>query len=197
MLLLTNGPPLGDKSKTKPRNGRVSAGMGSAKDTEHEGHEVLTCYWHPGLETALSCSRCGKSICTQCLVQAHVGIRCRECGKAVPMPTFEVPPSYYARAVGVGLASGIGGGILWAVVNLIFRGIPFLASLIAVGIGYSVGELISLAVNRKRGNGLAWIAGLSVALAFLVSWQIAHFRFEIVSLIFMGIGVYMAVQRVR
>lgn len=113
------------------------------------------------------------------------------------MPTFDVTPFYYAKAVGAGLAGAVGGGLLWVVFNLMFRGIPFLPSLVAVGIGYAVGELISLAVNRKRGNGLAWIAGGSVALAFLISWQILPFGFGPIGLLFMGIGVYMAVQRVR
>lgn len=171
--------------------------MDPSSQTEQETHQNLYCHWHPQVETALTCSRCGKSVCTQCMVQAHVGIRCKECGKAVRMPTFDVTPAYYARAVGVALALSVGGGILWGVFNLAFRGIPFLPSLVAMGIGYGVGELISLAVNKKRGNGLAWIAGSSVVLAFLISFQITPFRFGLIGLLFLGIGVYMAVQRVR
>ena len=171
--------------------------MDQSSQTEQEIHQALHCHWHPEVETALSCSRCGKSVCTQCMVQANVGIRCKECGKAVRMPTFDVSRGYYARAVGVGLAVAVGGGLLWGVFNVVFRGIPFLPSLVAMGIGYGVGELISLAVNKKRGNGLAWIAGGSVALAFLISWQISSFSFGLIGLLFLGIGVYMAVQRVR
>ncbi|MCH7712155.1 MAG: hypothetical protein IIC99_00900 [Chloroflexi bacterium] len=171
--------------------------MDPSSRTEQEIPQALHCHWHPQVETGLSCSRCGKSVCTQCMVQANVGIRCKECGKAVRMPTFDVTPAYYARAVGVGLAGAVGGGVLWSVFNLFFRGIPFLPSLVAMGIGYAVGELISLAVNRKRGTGLAWIAGCSVAAAFLISWQILPFSFGLIGLLFLGIGVYMAVQRVR
>ncbi len=171
--------------------------MDQSSQAEQELGEALHCHWHPDVETALSCSRCGKSVCTQCMVQANVGIRCKECGKAVRMPTFDVSRGYYARAVGVGLAVAVGGGLLWGVFNVVFRGIPFLPSLVAMGIGYGVGELISLAVNKKRGNGLAWIAGSSVALAFLISFQVAPFRFGLIGLLFLGIGVYMAVQRVR
>ena len=122
-----------------------------------------------------------------------------ECGKAAPMPTFDVTPVYYARAVGTALVCAIGGGLVWGVANLIFRGIPFLPWLVAIGLGYAVGELISLAVNRKRGKGLAWITGGSVAAAFLISSQILPNGFSIFGfgLLFVAIGVYVAVQRVR
>ena len=165
--------------------------------TESHDQQILHCHWHPDVETSLSCSRCGKAMCTQCLVQAPVGIRCRECGKAVPMPTFDVTPVYYARALGVAVACAIGGSLLWVAASFILRGIPFLPLLVAIGIGYATGELISLAVNRKRGKGLAWIAGSSVVVAFLISWQIPPFGFSIWGLLYMAIGVYAAVQRVR
>ena len=93
-----------------------------------------------------------------------------------PIPTFEVPPTYYARAVGAGVACAIGGGLLWFVANIIFARIPFLPSLVAIGIGYGTGELISLAVNRKRGTGLAVIAGASVVMALLIGWQFLGLR---------------------
>ena len=61
----------------------------------------------------LSCGRCGKHMCTQCMVQAPVGIRCRDCGKAQRMPTYDVRPTYYARAISVALVSSVGAGVLW------------------------------------------------------------------------------------
>lgn len=171
--------------------------MDQSRQRDQEQEAVTHCHWHPEVETGLSCSRCEKHICTQCMVQAPVGIRCRDCGKAVRMPTYDVQPTFYARAVSVGVAAGVGGGILWALFNLALGGIPFLPSLAAIGVGYAVGELISLSVNRKRGAGLAWIAGCSVAGAFLISWLILPFAFGIFGLLLIGLGVYSAVQRVR
>ena len=171
--------------------------MDQSGQREQERTGTAYCHWHPGVETGLYCSQCGRHICTQCMVQAVVGIRCRECGKAVPLPTFDVTPSYYARAISVAVAGGIAGGLLWALFNAIFDGIPFLPSLAAIAVGYGLGELISLAVNRKRGSGLAWIAGGSVALAFIISWSINQFPLSIFSFLFLGIGVYSAVMRVR
>ncbi len=38
--------------------------------------EVMTCYRHRDRETGVSCSECGRGICTECMVFAPVGIRC-------------------------------------------------------------------------------------------------------------------------
>ena len=163
------------------------------------------CHWHPEAETGLSCGQCGKWVCTSCMAQAPVGIRCRECGRPARMPTYDVQPAYYARAVGVALAIAIVGGILWGILILVLLGVPFVAGLIGLGAGYGSGELISLSVNRKRSVGLAWLAGGSVVGAFLVA------RLTLFSLLgipiglgilgmgslFMVVGVILGVQRVR
>jgi membrane associated rhomboid family serine protease len=38
--------------------------------------QVMTCYRHPNRETRLSCSECGRPICTECMTMAPVGLRC-------------------------------------------------------------------------------------------------------------------------
>jgi membrane associated rhomboid family serine protease len=38
--------------------------------------QAMTCYRHPNRETRLSCSECGRPICTECMTMAPVGIRC-------------------------------------------------------------------------------------------------------------------------
>ena len=40
-----------------------------------------TCYRHPDRETAVSCSRCGRPICPECMTPTPVGMRCPECMK--------------------------------------------------------------------------------------------------------------------
>jgi len=40
-----------------------------------------TCYRHPGRETAVSCSNCGRPICPDCMTPTPVGMRCPECSK--------------------------------------------------------------------------------------------------------------------
>jgi membrane associated rhomboid family serine protease len=42
------------------------------------GPAEQTCYRHPDRVTGLSCSECGRPICTECMTIAPVGIRCPE-----------------------------------------------------------------------------------------------------------------------
>jgi len=56
-----------------------------------EGAEIPTCYRHPDRETYLSCVRCGRPACPDCLRSAPVGQQCVECikegGRTVRQPT--------------------------------------------------------------------------------------------------------------
>jgi membrane associated rhomboid family serine protease len=42
---------------------------------------MATCYRHPSRETGVSCSSCGKPICTDCMTTTQVGMRCPDCAK--------------------------------------------------------------------------------------------------------------------
>jgi membrane associated rhomboid family serine protease len=42
---------------------------------------VETCYRHPGRETGVSCSSCGRPICPDCMTATPVGMRCPECAR--------------------------------------------------------------------------------------------------------------------
>ena len=165
--------------------------------TGQEEHQTTNCNWHPNVETGLSCSQCGRSICAQCLVQASVGIRCPECGKATKMPTFDVQPTFYARAAGVGFGVAICGGILWIVFNLIFGGFGILSSIPALAVGYAAGELISKSVNAKRSNGLAYIAGGAVVGAYGIALPTSPASASFFGLLILAVAIYTAVQRVK
>src|SRR5215212_4871963 len=49
------------------------------KDTEAIVRRMDVCYRHPGRETAVSCSNCGRPICPECMTTTSVGMRCPEC----------------------------------------------------------------------------------------------------------------------
>lgn len=40
---------------------------------------MATCYRHPGRETNVGCSNCGRPICPDCMISTPVGMRCPEC----------------------------------------------------------------------------------------------------------------------
>ena len=157
--------------------------------------QAFTCHWHPETATRLSCSQCRRHICTVCLVQAPVGIRCRECGRAQPLPTFDVRPVNYARAVAVAAGVFVLGTLVWFVLDLINNG--WLASLIMPPvIGYATGYLVSRAVNLKRSRGLMLIAGGTVVLASLVGVTLTGIL-GLWGLMSVAVGVLIAIGRVR
>ena len=92
-------------------------------------------------------------------------------------------------------------GVVWGVIESL---IPFffLNLLLGAGVGYAIGEVVSLSVNRKRGKGLASVAGIAVAVSYLVNiFLIGGLPFGLFSivldLIAMGLGVFIAVTRLR
>ena len=115
------------------------------------------------------------------------------------MPTFDVQPTYYARAIGVGVGVAIGGGALWIIFNALFGGFGVLSSIPALAIGYASGELISKSVNAKRSNGLAYIAAGAVVGAFIIVLFLSSspVTASFWGLIVLAVSIYSAVQRVK
>jgi len=164
----------------------------------------MQCATHPDVETNLRCGKCGKPICPKCLVQTPVGARCLDCARLYKLPTFRVTTQYYLRAAGTALGIAIVCGFAWGAI----RGVmPFfyLNFLLAAGVGYAVGEVVSLSVNRKRGTGLAIVAGTGVVISYLVSilspWGAPLVLFNIlylvVDLLALALGIFVAVTRLR
>ncbi len=70
-----------------------------------------TCYRHPDRETGLSCSECGRPICTECMTVAPVGIRCPDhAGKqrTVRAPRIVARPAGNAIVTKVLIALNVG-----------------------------------------------------------------------------------------
>ena len=131
------------------------------------------------------------------MIQTPVGGRCSECARVAKVPTYDVRPSYYLRAATAGGITAVVAGIVWGLVLSLH--IPFLPWLSAIGVGYAVGEAISLAVNRKRGTGLAAVAGASMTLSALLSGLLGSVFIlgNIFGLITLGVAFYVAINRVR
>ncbi|MBI4200821.1 MAG: hypothetical protein HY531_00855 [Chloroflexi bacterium] len=129
------------------------------------------CYRHPDIDTGLRCGNCDRPICVRCVVQHPVGIRCPRCARARRVPTLDVSFVYYARAVVAIVVVGTGGVLALMVLSALLAPLGlagyYLRWLALVGLGYAMGSAVSLAVNRKRGRGLQWIAGLGVVATFL------------------------------
>jgi len=161
----------------------------------------MKCSAHPAVETNLRCGKCGKPICPRCMVQTLVGARCPDCAKLYKLPTYRVSAKYYLRAIGTALGMAIACGVAWGLVGAL---VPFfyLNLLLAPAAGYAIGEVVSLAVNRKRGRGLATVAAIAVVISYLVSlffnWGLPFGLFHIIlGLLALALGIFVAVNRLR
>jgi len=110
--------------------------------------EQLHCVNHPQRETALRCGKCERPMCIDCLVHTPVGLRCRQCANIKRLPIYDVAPGRLLLAAAAGLAVGvIGGAVFFAVVGAFALWLsPFF--------GLAIGEVVSVAANRKRGPSL-------------------------------------------
>lgn len=125
--------------------------------------EQMYCYRHPRRETRVSCATCGRPICTECMVQTDVGIKCPDDARlprgarAGVMKTGQI-----AKSVLAGLAVALLGV---AVVYAIFR-IPAGNLILSAAAGYGAGILIHRAGGRNGGPIAMAISGVSVLLAY-------------------------------
>jgi hypothetical protein len=170
----------------------------------------MKCAYHPKVETNLRCGKCDKPICPKCMVQTPVGARCRECAGLDKLPTFRVSTRYYLIAAGTALGMAIACGFAWGLIEWLVP-VFSLNILLAPAAGYAIGEVTSLAVNRKRGTGLAVVGGVAAAASYIFSLLaislLAGFSFSqalpvsifnvIYHIIAVGLGIFIAVTRLR
>ncbi len=163
----------------------------------------MRCATHPNVETNLRCGKCDKPICPKCMIQTPVGARCRECARLKRIPTYNITPVQYTKAIAVALVLSIVTGIVWSSLRswLSFLYMDFILALL---IGYAIGELVSLSINKRRGTKLQVVAGLAVVLSYVVSrsdlfdGSIKIFvDFSIWSLFALFVGVVVAINKLR
>lgn len=150
--------------------------------------QTRTCYRHPGRETAVSCSNCGRPICPDCMVYAAVGIKCPECAGQ--------PTGARAATRRVGRVAG---GATGAVVTKALIGINVAVFLVSVA--QSSGGLRPDAafIDRWALNGLAVADGEWYRLltsAFLHA-SLIHIAFNMLMLWWFGQALETALGRAR
>jgi uncharacterized membrane protein len=107
-----------------------------------------------------------------------------------------------ARAAGAGVLLAVATGSIWGLMFFDLFRIPFLPWIAVVGIGYLIGEGISVSTNRRRGKYLQYIAGGGVVLSYVVAGFVSPLVFvftipNIFFLLMLGVGAYIAASRVR
>jgi hypothetical protein len=105
------------------------------------------CVNHPRREALVQCGKCGDRICTRCMVQTPVGMRCRPCANLRRLPQYDVSYGLLARASLVGLCTSTGA---WFLVSLV----PYLRFFLSILVGIAVGEVMSRMSKRRSNLGL-------------------------------------------
>ncbi len=124
-----------------------------------------TCHYHPGRETLVSCGRCGKPLCPDCVGHGATGVRCREClylpRHARGLATGAQLVRALVLALSVSLVLGLGLGMLpW---------VDFISGLL---LGLLAATAASFGARRHRDGAVQAIAVgaalVGVALAVVV-----------------------------
>ena len=157
---------------------------------------TVDCPQHPGVETALRCSRCETPICPSCLTHTPVGARCRDCARVTRPPVYTHTGTHYLRAMAAAFFGGIGMGLVWALVLLPFTA-SYFSLLFGVGLGYLFTRLVELATGGKRGPLMAIFAIVGIRIAWLLMFIITalvrdSIYYALWGLLAAGIGVWFA-----
>lgn len=126
--------------------------------------ESLRCYRHPKRETRISCASCGRPICTDCMVQTDVGIKCPECAR-LPRGARAgaMRPDQLVKSLLAGLLVAAVGPL---VVFAIFQ-VGLLSFMLSAAAGFGAGTLVYRAGGRNGGPVSVAISAASTFIAYI------------------------------
>ncbi|HKH09796.1 MAG TPA: hypothetical protein VKA73_01510 [Rubrobacter sp.] len=131
--------------------------------------EPMHCYRHPKRETRVSCATCGRPICTECMRQTEVGIKCPDDARlprgarAGVMKRNQMIKTLLA---GVGIAAAGVPVVAYVLLNLGIFG--FITWAIHAAAGYGAGTLIYRAGGRNGGLLAIAVAVIATAIPFVL-----------------------------
>jgi hypothetical protein len=133
------------------------------------------------------------------MVMTDVGARCPVCSPARKLPQLEIAPLYLLRGIAAAAVAGAVLGAVWG--WLLPGGFGLFAIFLGIGLGYGVGEPVSLATNRKFGTPLQIAAAFGVTLAYVVRNLIVVEAIlpagDVSGYITVVVGIVVAVNRLR
>ena len=184
-----------------PDNAEAQAGLewirrqGGMALAESSPADTLYCSYHPQVETVLRCNRCGKPICPKCAVLTEVGYRCPDCIRSQQSGFFNIRWSDYPVAVLVG------GTVAGLAVLLLAQVGFFISLLLSPVVGGGIGQLVRLAIGRRRGCHLWLAVGSGVIVGGLLGSVISGLLLgpanPISLLLFLVLGTGTAAGRLR
>jgi hypothetical protein len=107
------------------------------------------CSFHPGVDTGVRCTECERYICPKDMVPTPVGYKCPICAKPARSQYVLVKPGQLLRAMLVGGAVGVFGGIALSFMPIL-----------GIFSGFIWGMATAEATRRASGGHRQWSVGL-------------------------------------
>jgi hypothetical protein len=120
------------------------------------------CLRHPSRETLVSCGRCGKPYCPECLIHTPAGLRCYECAG--------MRRDAYQRALAGQVARALGTIVLGAAISSLIGFFAFIGGAVAGGMA---GQALSSLVRRRTRGFVYALSAAVVLLGSLIGWTAA------------------------
>lgn len=161
------------------------------------GAPTPACYRHPDRETGVGCTRCGRPICPDCMVEASVGFQCPDCVRR---------GSGTGRHPAAGRPRTVAGGPVAAdprLVTKILLGVNLAVFLLVTVRPVLVGDLtlVGLAWDREPPpGGLAGVAEgqwYRLATSMFLHQEVVHIAFNMLGLWWLGGQLEAALGRSR
>jgi membrane associated rhomboid family serine protease len=166
------------------------------EDQHRTEPRVTYCYRHPDRETGISCVRCERPICPECMVPASVGFQCPECVKS-GSGTGHSPSASVPRTIAGGAVAADG-----RLVTKILLGLNvavFVAVLIASDRLVNDLLLFGQAVTEPYGpvEGVAQGQWYRLLTSMFLHQEIWHIAMNMLGLWFLGPPLEAALGRLR
>jgi hypothetical protein len=116
---------------------------------------MARCFYHPDVETGVTCTTCGKPICPKEWVDTPVGYKCPDHGRPKRSQYIYVKPKQLVGGAALGLLAGVLGGWLLGMFGFTFF-------LISWAWGALVGEAVRRGSGGHRGPIMAAVAAICV-----------------------------------
>ncbi|MEW2391331.1 rhomboid family intramembrane serine protease [Streptomyces venezuelae] len=156
---------------------------------------VPSCYRHPDRETGITCTRCERPICPECMISASVGFQCPECVRD-GSGTGHAPTANQPRTVA--------GGTVAAdprLVTKVLVGLNLALFLVQETVGYSFTERFSLLgqaiVTDGSVGGVAEGQWYRLVTSMFLHSSYMHIAFNMLSLWWVGGPLEAALGRAR
>ncbi len=155
---------------------------------------VLHCANHPKTVTTLRCNKCGRPMCSRCVIYTPVGYRCKECVRDAEATFFNATALDYLLAVLVTFPLSI-------VVGFLADRLGFFVIFLAAAAGTGLGAIAFRLASRRRGRYLPAAVPATVALGGLIGGLLPNllgllsgggFSFNLLSLLWPAVYIFIA-----